>query len=199
MNKHEQDMETRHDTVFAIPSNLTPVLAQALRKYGRQVRQTPDSAGAPRNHLPDEVLYDLALGEVTVKARPDIQSHLANCRECRDRLSEFRTAIAADQKVGALWKPTVRYAAGETQAVPVIQELTAEGKYQITLRPATDGRDLLTLTVMRSFRKTLEGAKVMIISSQGTVVLQGTISGGDLSRLISRQFRDEWPFRIQAG
>lgn len=197
MSKHEQGVEIRHDTRSAIPLN--PALILALREYWRQDRRTPNSVNTQQAHLPDEVLYDLALGELTPEARPEIQTHLADCQDCTARLHEFQTAIAADRKVRALWQPPVRYAAGETQAAPVIQALTTEGKYQITLRPATDGRDLLTLAVMPSFRQTLEGAKVMVISHQGTLILQGTIAGGDLSRLIPRRFRDEWPFRIQAG
>ena len=119
--------------------------------------------------------------------------------ECITQLSTFQAAIAADREVYAVWKPAVFYAAGESDSTPIIQEMTTADKYVITLQPTDDGKqDLLTLAVTPAFQEKLEGLRVVVVSSKGTVVLQGTISGGDITRLISHQLRDEWPFRIQA-
>lgn len=200
MDEHERDLETRHITRSAMPTNITSAQVQALRDFLRQAQQAPDTRDDRWPHPPDEVLYDLALGELPAETRANVLSHLADCQECIARLRAFQTAIAADREVYALWQPAVRYAAGGTQAAPIIQMLTTEGKYKLTLQPTADGeRDLVTLAVTPSFRQTLEGVKIMVVSSKGTVVLQGTIAGGDLTRLISRRLRDEWPFRIQAG
>ena len=173
---------------------------RVLHHIRRQTRKAQNQTPEMRRHLPDYVLYDLALGELAAEERSNARRHLAACSECITRLSAFQAAMAADRKVGAVWKPTLLYAAGESDSTTWIRESTVEGKYELTLQPTDDDqRDLLTLTVTPPFRPRLEKVRVIVVSSKGTVVLQGTISGGDITRLIPRALRDEWPFRIHAA
>ncbi|MGH7966637.1 MAG: hypothetical protein ACRERD_33210 [Candidatus Binatia bacterium] len=182
-------------------SNGTKEQAKSLQEIWAAFLQTGHEADRPQRHLPDALLYDLALGEPLPEQRQEALGHLADCDECVQRLVGFQAAIAADKKVRAVWNPQVLRAAGEEQSLSVIKDLTEDGKYLITLQPTRDGqKDLFTLEVTASVGLSFEGQEVLVVSGKtGTVVLHGTISGGNITRLIDRKLRDEWPFRIQAG
>ncbi|MGH9428301.1 MAG: hypothetical protein ACRD2L_18610 [Terriglobia bacterium] len=182
-------------------ANVTQKQEKTLQEIWSAFLRTGREAGRPQKHLPDALLYDLALGEPLPEQRQEALGHLADCDECVQRLVAFQAAIATDKEVRAVWNPKVLHAAGEGQSPSVIKDLTEDGKYLITLQPTRDGqKDLFTLEVTASVGQSLEGQKVLVVSGKtGTVVLQGTISGGTITRLIARTLRDEWPFRIQAG
>ena len=174
---------------------------EALDAIWQALLPTGGETAQPQEHLTDAYLYDLAVGELSPEQRPVVLSHLADCDECVGRLVPLQAAISADKKVRAIWNPQVLHAAGSTESPSVIKDLTEEGgKYLITLQPTRDGqKDLLTLEVTSSFQQEIEDQKIMIISSKGTVVLRGTVSGGNITRLIDRKLREEWPFRVHAG
>ena len=95
-----------------------------------------------------------------------------------------------------MWQGIV--GAGQDMAQPA-EHLSKEGKYFITLQPTRDGqRELLTLEVTPAFRQDLEGLQVVLVNRYGKEILRDTISGGTITRLIDRQWRDTWPFRVQA-
>jgi hypothetical protein len=168
-------------------------LWQAFLEAGSETGQLP-------GHLPDDVLYNLALDELSCEQREDAQGHVAACVTCRRRFGALEAALAADRAVYAVWDPEILHAAGSEQSPSAIKYPTPDGKYLMTLQPTRDGhKDLLTLEVMPAFQETLNSRKVLLVSSQGTVVLHGTISGGNITRLVDQKLRGEWPFRIQAG
>lgn len=162
--------------------------------------QTGGETAQPQEHLTDALLYDLAVGELSAEQRPVVLEHLADCAACCRRLVDLQAAIATDREVRAVWTPKILRAAGGTQSPSVIKDLTEDGKYLITLQPTRDGQqDLLTLEVTSSFQQSLEGRKIIVVSAKGTVILHGTVSGGNITRLINRQLREEWPFWVHAG
>ena len=179
---------------------ITQVQEQVLQALRKHLWTAQSKVMEPENHIPDFVLYDLALEELAPEERQNIKGHLADCQECVRRLVAFQAAIATDKEVFAVWEPEVLYAAGGSESVPVIKELTDGGKYEITLQATEDGeRDLLTLAVTPSYRERLEGSEFIVVTSKGTLVLHGTITDGTISRFVSRRLRDEWPFRIHAA
>jgi hypothetical protein len=199
MNENRSDKQEWLGQQSPLACDVAQPQMQALCEFWQQASQKKNKAHETQRHLPDFVLYDLAWGELAAEERRNALRHLADCHECIARLTAFQAAIVADREVYAIWKPALLYAAGDGESAPVIQEVTTEGKYVITLQPTDNSQhDLLTLAVTPSFRERLEGLSVIVVSSKGTVVLQGTISGGDITRLIPRQLRVEWPFRIQA-
>jgi hypothetical protein len=147
--------------------------------------------------MTDAVLYELAFGESPPEHRDEAHVHLADCDACIQRLVAFQDAIQANQEVYAIWKPEVRHAAGEGASPSVVRHTTQDGKYHLTLQPSRDGqKDLLTLAVVTPWHQRLEGVQIMLVSSSGQLILQGIISGGTITRLIDRKWRNEWPFRI---
>lgn len=173
---------------------------QALRTFLQRVWRAKRKAIEGGHHLADAVLYDLALDELEAARRAHAKHHLSECPGCVSRLTTFQRAIASERAVHAVWEPQLLYAAGDSDTVPVIAEPTTDGKYEITLQPTTEGaRDLLTLAVTPAYRDSLEGATVVVVSVQGTVVLRGMISGGNVAQLVPRALRAEWPFSVHAG
>ena len=180
--------------------NMTKEQEKSLRETWRTFLQTGRESGQLQRHLPDALLYDLTLGESAPERRQEALSHLADCDECVRTLVAMQTAVATDREVRDVWAPKVLRAAGGGQDQSVIETPTEDGKYVITLQPTRDGqKDLLTLTVTPSFRQSLEGREILVISAKGTVILHGTVSGGNITRLIDCKLRDEWPFRVHAG
>jgi hypothetical protein len=115
-------------------------------------------------------------------------------------LDDLQAIIAADQAVHAVWAPEVLHAAGGDELPPIRKYPTPDGKYLITLQPTRDGqKEQLILEVTPAYHERLNGRKVRVVSSQGTIVLHGTIAGGNITRFIDPKLRDEWPFRIHAG
>ena len=154
----------------------------------------------PAEHLSEAILYDVALEELAPELREETHVHLAACDVCIQQLVTFQAAIRANRKVHGIWEPRVFHAAGGVQSQSVIRDGTKEGKYFITLQPTRDGqRELLTLEVTPSFRQDLEGLQVVLVNRHGKEILRDTISGGTITRLIDRQWRDTWPFRVQAA
>ena len=160
---------------------------------------TGQGMAQPAEHLSEAILYDVALGELAPELLAEAHVHLADCDACIQRLVAFQAAIRANRKVHGVWEPRVFHAAGGVPPQSVIRDGTKEGKYFITLQPTRDGqRELLTLEVAPAFRQDLEGLQVVLVNRHGKEILRDTISGGIITRLIDRQWRDTWPFRVQA-
>lgn len=164
------------------------------------VLEAEDGTVHGNGHLGDEDLFDLASGTLPVDERSRAHAHLADCGRCVRGLVEMQRAIESDRAVHAVWDPKVFHAAVEGQSPPVVEEPTADGKYRITLQPARQGeRDLLTLQVSTPFREELEGQEIVVVGREGTVIMRGVISGGNVTRFIDRKLRAQWPFRIHGA
>lgn len=174
--------------------------AETLQNMWQGIVGAGQGMAQPAEHLSEAILYDVALGELAPELREEVHVHLADCDVCIQQLVTFQAAISANRKVHGVWEPRVFHAAGGVPSQSVIQDGTKEGKYVITLQPPTgDGqRELLTLEVTPSFRQDLEGLQVVLVNRHGKEILRDTISGGIITRLIDRQWRDTWPFRVQA-
>ena len=175
------------------PADTLQHMWQAIVGAGQDMAQFAE-------HLSEAVLYDVALGELAPELREEAHVHLADCDICIQQLVTFQAAIRANRKVHGVWEPQVFHAAGGVPPQSVIRDGTKEGKYVITLQPTRDGqRDLFTLEVTPAFRQDLEGLQVVLVNRHGKEILRDTISGGTITpRLIDRQWRDTWPFRVQA-
>ena len=181
-------------------SEVTKKQEETLQEMWHTFARTGRKTVQLQRHLSDALLYDMALGELPPKQREEACGHLADCQACVDKLVVLQTAIATDRKVRATWAPKVLHAAGDAQSLSVITALTEDEKYRITLQPIRDDqKDLLTLEVTPSFQQDLEGENIVVISAKGAKVLGGIISGGNISRLVDRKFREEWPFQVHAG
>ncbi|MBI3797186.1 MAG: zf-HC2 domain-containing protein [Deltaproteobacteria bacterium] len=200
MNKDKtQERKTPPEDSY-MGSDVTKKQEEKLQEIWHTFARTGRKTVQLQRHPTDALLYDLALGELSPEEQEETRGHLADCDACIQRLVALQAAITTDREVRAVWAPKVLHAAGGVQFPSIIQDFTEDGKYRITLQPTREGqKDLLTLEVTSSCREKLEGQKVMLVSSKGTIILHGTISGGTVTRRVDRKLREEWPFRIHAG
>lgn len=194
MNNYDPEEESQ------VRPELTREEEDVLNRLRETLGQTTSGLVDQPRHLRDAVLFDLALEALPQEDQLAAQAHLAICEECVRRLVTLQEAIQTDRTVSAVWDPEILHAAGESRFVPILRCPTEDGKYVITLQPTRNGqKDLLTLEVTPLLQERFEGLTVVLVSSRGKVILRGTISEGNITRLIDRQLREEWPFRIQAG
>jgi hypothetical protein len=173
---------------------------EQLKQLWQTLLRIERGAVQPDEHPPGSVLYDLALGQKLAEQEEETRRHVADCDECRTKLTDLQAAIETDKKVRAVWSPKVVRAAGGGKPPALMQDVTEDGKYLITLQATREGkRVVLKLEVTPSFQQELEGQTLIIVSDKGSYISRGTISGGKITSLIDQKFRDEWPFRVHAG
>ncbi|MBI3801556.1 MAG: hypothetical protein HY268_31870 [Deltaproteobacteria bacterium] len=181
-------------------AKVTKAQEEELHELWHAFLQRERKTGQLQSHLEDALLYDLALGELPPVQQEEVHGHLADCQLCVNKLIDIQATIVTDKKVRATWAPKVLHAAGNEPSRSVISALTEGEEYQITLQPTRDGqKDLLTLEVTPSFQQDVEGCKIVVFSAGWKIILSGAISGGNITRLVDRKFREEWPFRVHAG
>ena len=137
------------------------------------------SEGAPGEHIPPSVLYELLVRPPDNGDREDLLDHLVRCSRCVRELKE----MVQDLEEAEAWDLALPRAAASEVQWP--KKIPAEGgKYTLVIRRKLSDQNsgVITLQVEAGHREALEGQSVILKEGRGHTLLRGKIVNGEVSQ-----------------
>jgi hypothetical protein len=158
-------------------------LAEGLHIWSDNYESSPDEV-----HLSSQALEELALPGALDSVDEEVLEHLSSCPVCLKKWSAIcKKHTVAEDGVADDWYSggMLEAAASERTGGPITMPSRC-GNFEIRLLPdkGSDKKYMAVLEVISSRKTEFENSHISIHDSQGKMLLEGTVTGARLGRMV---------------